>query len=65
MMTISLAVDSQHKSTMAVFLTDGLSVVQPLTNNELPHLAKVLQLLSNNCRVTLQWILAHCGVPGN
>ena len=24
-----------------------------------------LQLLSNNCRVTLQWILANCGVHGN
>ena len=23
------------------------------------------QLLSNNCRVALQWIPAHCGVPGN
>ena len=40
------------------------SVLQPLTNNKLPHLAKALQSLSN-CRVALQCILAHCAVPGN
>ena len=64
-MAISLAVDSQQKSTMTVFLTGAFSVIQALTNNTLPHLAKALQLLSNNCRVVVQWIPAHCGVPGN
>ena len=57
--------DSQQKSTMTVFLTGAFSVIQALTNNTLPHPAKALQLLSNNCRVVLQWIPAHCGVPGN
>jgi len=65
MMAISLAVDSQQKSTMAVFLTGAFSVLQALTNNKLPHLAKALQLLSNNCRVDLQLIPAQCRVPGN
>ena len=51
MMTISLAEYSQQKSTM--------------TNNKLPHLANILQLLNSNCRVALQWIPAHCGVPRN
>ena len=56
---------SQQKSIMTVFLTDALSVLQTLTNNKLSHLAKVLQLLlSNNCRVALQWI-PPSGVPGN
>ena len=27
--------------------------------------SKALQLLSNNCRVAIQWILAHCDVSGN
>ena len=45
---------------MAVFLNDALSVLQALTKNKLPHLAKALQLLSNNCRVALQW-----DVPGS
>ena len=48
-----------------VFLTDALSVLQALDNNKLPQLAKALQQLSTSCRVTLQWIPAHCGVPGN
>ena len=57
--------DSKKKSSMAVFLTDTLSVLQALTNNELPHLAKALQLLSNNYRVALQWIPAQYDVSGN
>ena len=65
MMAFSLVVDSQQKSTMVGFLTDVLSVLQALTNNKLSHLEKALQLLSNNCRVALQCIPAHCGVPGN
>ena len=64
-MAISIAVNSKQKSTLAVCLTDALSVLQALTNNTLPHLAKSLQLLSNNCRVALQWIPTQCRVPGN
>ena len=52
----SLAVDSKQKRTMSVFLTDALSVLPYLTNNTMPYLAKALQLLSNNCRVAIQWI---------
>ena len=61
MMDISRDVESQQKSTLVVFLTDVLSVLQALTNNTLSHPTKALQLL----RVALQWILAHCRVPGN
>jgi len=53
MMAISLAVDSQQNSIMAVFLTDVLSVLQALTNNTLPDLTKNLQLLTDKCRVPL------------
>ena len=60
LIAISFVMASQQKSTMAVFLNDALSVLQALTNNKLPHLAKALQLLSNNCRVALQW-----DVPGS
>ena len=63
MMPISIAVDSQQKSTMAVFLTDA--VLQALTDNALSYLAKALQLLSSNCRVPLQWLPAHGGLSGN
>ena len=63
MMPISIAVDSQQKNTMAVFLTDA--VLQALTDNALPYLAKALQLLSNNYRVPLQWLPAHGGLSEN
>ena len=46
---------------MAVIPTDALSVIQALTNNTLPYLAKSLKLFSNNCRVSLQWIPAKYG----
>jgi len=65
MKAISLAVDSKPEEHHGSILTDVLLVLQPLTNNILPHLANTLQLLSNNCRVALQWIPAHCEVPGN
>ena len=58
MMAISRAEHSQQKSTVTVFITDALSGLQALTNSKLSHLAKALQLLSNNCRVVVQWIPA-------
>lgn len=52
-----------------VFLTDSLSTLQSLTNPKadatLLKLLDKLQLLSKQQMVTLQWIPAHCGVPGN
>ena len=53
------------KSINAVFLANALYVLQVLANTTLPHLANVLQLLSNNCRLPLQWIPVHCGVHEN
>ena len=35
------------------------------TSNKLPQLAEAMQHLSVTCRVALQWIPDHCGVPGN
>ena len=64
-MAISLAVDSQQNTTVFVFLTDALSVLQALTNNKLPYLAKALQLLSNNCGVALQWNPPSAEFAGN
>ena len=61
MKVISLAVDSkpeEHHSCISHRY--ALSSLQALTNTKLPHLAKTLQLLSNNCRVAIQWILTHC-----
>ena len=65
MNAVKMVKDSVQQSSQVVFLTDALSVIQALTSNKLPQLAKALQQLSVNCRVALQWIPAHCGVPGN
>jgi len=42
-----------------------LSVVQALSNNKAPQIARALHQLSDTCRVAIQWIPAHCGIPGN
>ena len=44
----------------------SLQVLQALTNNILSDITKLCNLvLSNNCRLSLQWILAQCWIPGN
>ena len=48
-----------------VFLSDALSVLQALENDKLPHLTEALQEVSRTRRAILQWIPAHCGIPGN
>ena len=61
LMATSLVVDSQQKSTMAVFLTDALSVLQVLTNNKLPHIAEARYLLYS--ATTAEW--PFIGYPPN
>ena len=63
MKVIALAVDSKPEEHHSCF--SHRYALQALTNNKLPPLAKVLQLLSNNGRVAIQWILTHCDVSGN
>jgi len=48
-----------------VFLTDAKSVLQALENGKLHQLAEALSVLQKGRRVVLQWIPAHCGIPGN
>ena len=54
-----------HHPVSTVFLTDALSVLEALQTNKSPLLATQMHELSNTCRVVLQWIPAHCGIPGN
>ena len=51
--------------SQVVFLTDAKSTLEALENDKLPQLSKKLQCLTSFCRVVLQWIPAHCGIPGN
>jgi ribonuclease HI len=59
--TIKCKVDN---NTQVVFLTDALSVLQALMNDNLPQLEQVLYTIKT-LRTVLQWIPSHCGVHGN
>ena len=51
-----------------LILTDALSVLEGLKNAKekcLDPLHRALATLSLKAKVTLQWIPAHCGIPGN
>jgi ribonuclease HI len=51
-------------NTQVVFLTDALSVLQALMNDNLPHLEQALYTIKTR-RTVLQWITSHSGVHGN
>ena len=57
--------DSLEPCSPTVFLTVALLVLEALQTNKSPLLATQMQELCNTCRVVLQWIPAHCGIPGN
>ena len=48
-----------------VILTDAKSVLQELGSRKIATLQKEIQSLQRTRRVCLQWIPAHCGIPGN
>ena len=56
---------SENNCTQVVFLSDALSVLQAFQNNKLPSLSRALWQVAHTRRTVLQWIPAHCGVPGN
>ena len=60
----TLVKDSLESCSPTVF-TDALSVLEALQTNKSPLLSTQMQELGNTCRVVLQWIPAHCGIPGN
>ena len=57
------------KPQKSVILTDSKAALQSLTSNtpdqQIHQLLKDLQLLPHEYTVVLQWIPAHCGIPGN
>jgi ribonuclease HI len=59
--TIKYKVDN---NTQIVFLTDALSVLQALMNDNLPQLEQALYT-TKPLRTVLQWIPSYCGVHGN
>ena len=65
MQAASIVQTSDNDFHQVVFLSDALSILQAFQNNKLPHLTEALQQVAHDRRVVLQWIPAHCGVPGN
>ena len=46
-------------------MTDAKSALQALQSGKLPGLQTRLSELCKQCRVVMQWIPSHCGIPGN
>ena len=65
MQATSMIIDSENECKQAVLLTDSLSALEALAGDKLPQLMMRLQEAAKNRRVALQWIPAHCGIPGN
>ena len=65
----AVAYIAEMKPQKTVILTDSKAALQSLTSNTpdkpIHQLLKDLQLLPYECTVVLQWIPAHCGIPGN
>ena len=65
---ITIAAKTMNQNTnldgSIVFFTDALSVLKTLESGGLPELNETLEDV-NSTRVVLQWIPAHCGIPGN
>ncbi|XP_041363645.1 uncharacterized protein LOC121379208 [Gigantopelta aegis] len=55
----------QENCSHVVFQTYALSALQALENNKLDRLSEALHPISSVNQVVLQWIPAHCGIPGN
>ena len=65
MQAASMVQDSESDCPQVVFLTDALSALEALAGAKLPRLMEKLQDIASERRVVLQWVPAHCGVPGN
>ena len=63
--TANMISTSEVNCSHVAFLTDALSALQALENNKLDRLSEALHPISSVSQVVLQWIPAHCGIPGN
>ena len=65
MQALTIIKESTEDCSQVIILTDALSVLEALLNCKLPSLSRILGQLCNTRRMALQWIPAHCGIPGN
>ena len=64
-LTLAAEMVKVSECQQVVFLTDALSVLEALTKGKEKGLKDRLHELTKTHRVALQWIPAHCGIPGN
>ena len=65
MQAATMVHDTESDCPQVVFLSDSLSALEALAGNKLPRLMEKLQKVVKTRRVVLQWVPAHCGIPGN
>ena len=65
MHAVDMIRDSQSDCQQVALFSDAKSVLQAVAEDNLPCLREKLQKLSTYWQVVLQWVPAHCGVPGN
>jgi len=65
MLAADMVLKLSSSTTQVVFLTDALSALEALAGDKLQQLTLKLQAVASAKRVVLQWIPAHCGIPGN
>ena len=67
--SVKLYYIAEMKPQKTVILTDSKAALQSLTSNTpdqpIHQLLKDLQFLPHKCNMVLQWIPAHCGIPGS
>ena len=65
MQATTIIEESKEDCSMVVILTAAISVNEALRMNRLPALSRSLQEPPSTRYLALQWIPAHCGIPGN
>jgi ribonuclease HI len=65
MQAASMIHDSTSECPEVVFFSDALSVLEALAGDKHLRLMGKLQDIAKTRRVVLQWVPAHCGIPGN
>ena len=50
---------------LVAFFSDAMSVLEALSGDKETELYNALKEVCQTRRVTVQWVLAHCSIPGN
>ena len=65
MYAVDMIATTTSDCQQAALFTDARSVLEALKYDKVPELTKKLESLASFRKITLQWVPAHCGIPGN